>query len=70
MACVVPLVTCSRIQVQRNYFREWSLTMRGSYEKAGDEVVGGGQVKFYPHKKGGGKRFIHTKGGYTNLLDS
>ena len=31
---------------------------------------GGGQVKFYHYKKGGGKRFIHTKGGYTKLLDS
>ena len=25
--------------------------------------MGGGQVKFYPYKKGGGKSFSHAEGG-------
>ena len=27
-------------------------------------IGGGGQVKFYPHKKGDGKRFSHAEMGY------
>ena len=47
--------------------RDWSLIMgRGGGYKTGRGVGGGGggQVKFYPYKKGGRKRFSHAEGGW------
>ena len=40
--------------------RDWSLIMgRGATKRE----RGGGHVKFYPYKKGGGKSFSHAEGG-------
>ena len=46
--------------------REWSLITGswGSYKSGG----GGGQVKFYPYKKGGTTSFSHAEGGTKKVL--
>ena len=47
--------------------RDWLLiTGRGwrGYKTGG----GGGQVKFYPYKKGGGGSFSHAEGGSQKVL--
>ena len=57
--------------------RDWSLIMGrgggGAGYKSGvgggaTKREGGGHVKFYPYKKGGGKSFSHAEGGAQQVL--